>query len=204
MHPRLFRLFVLVLSLALSLALSWVVGLIVGAGLFAANPDSALLLTWAVCIPIIYAVMRFYGLKLGLPVAVLLGLGAAALWARRLGDAEPMFIVIPLALALIALTFEAFWGTPKLSLLRNLMFAILAAAANTLAGLAGSIVNSTEVTALTILHDFRIGLLAALAISVGITLAERIYIPLAWRWSIPGLFDEEGQEPDDDEPEPEA
>ena len=194
MQPRLFRLFVLGLALALSVLLSWLVGLLVRMPLFAADAESMLFLVWVVCIPVIYAVMRFYGLKLGLPVAVVLGLGAAALWARRLGDVDPVFVTLPVSLALVCIVFESFWGAPRVTIVRNLMFGMVAALANTLSGLLGDTIAGNAITGPGFLQDFRLGLLAALSVSVALTLAERIYFPLAWRWNIEELFEAEDEE----------
>lgn len=191
MHPKLFPIFVLLLAVAISVLIAWLVGMPLKMGLFAADPESALLLAWSVGIPVVYTAMRFGGLKIGLPAGLTVGLAAAAVWNRTLGDVDPVFISLPLGLMLIALLFEQFWGQPKVSILRNLMFGMMAAFVNSLSTAVALLFAGQEITALSLLGDYRIGLLAALMASVAVTLAERIYIPLAWRWGVPGLFTEE-------------
>jgi len=202
LQPRLFRLFVFILALALSLALSCLAGLLAGISPFALSPAAYTLLAWGVCAPVIYVVLRFYNLPLGLAFGVVLGAGAAALWVRLLGDAEPVFVLFPLTFALLAVLFEFAWV--RFSALRALIFGILSALTGTLAGLTAMLFTGGEFTAPALLESFRLCLFAGLAVSVALGVAERIYIPLAWRWAIPGRFTEEEEEPAPQDNEDEA
>ncbi len=188
MKNQWFRLFVLLITTALSLIVSYLAGLVIDMDIFSGAIKGFELLILGVTLPVLYAVARFFSRTVIVIVSIVLGAAVAFILMQVMGNALPLYVTFIGLFLASGLILDIFWMRPNAMRLKSIPFALMGAVAYALFVIVAFATKGNMPAPGEILEEFEFGLFIYLALSLAITVSEKIYFPLGMKWEIEGFF----------------
>jgi hypothetical protein len=203
-----FRIIVLAMTLTFSFLCAVVVGLIVGydllIGFFTGEFEvwSAQFLAIALVFPVLYVAVGFWN-----PVPIIITvlasgvatggfLVAATDIGVQFGRISPFALYVSLY-AILALLLRWIWMNPKVIVLKGIRFSLMGSSAYLFLLMAVHFLSGEPLPFDAIVQYFYFSLTIFISETVSVTVAERVFGPLARRWRVPDFMEDESANDED-------
>jgi hypothetical protein len=204
-----FRVFVFFLLVGISFLCAYGVGRLVGYdlfyGLYSGEFDtlSAQFLAISIAFPIIFFMIGYLQLLPALIVSFLLAVASAVFIVAKTDMSVifgyiPPFVVFAVLYCFLALLLKWVWMNPEIRVLKGLRFSLMSAAAYCILLIAMHAVGREGLTGFVVAQYFYFSLIVFISETVAISIAERIYIPLAIKWKVPDFMPDEAPASEED------